>query len=115
MKITSRTILKEYPQPPWEQVVAERDMNSAWNNFKQFLKNAIDKHVPVVERTIRGRECSWLSRDIKIKMKERDYHLKRAPRTGNEIDWFAYCQKRCNEVNKKKQGNTLKNSIPGKL
>eukprot|EP00794_Sanderia_malayensis_P020782 gene20782-22810_t len=75
---------------PWEQVYAERNINMAWNKFKQFLKIAVDKHVPIVERKIRGRECSWLSHDIKLKMKERDYHLKKARRTGKEADWTVY-------------------------
>ena len=81
---------EELKNTPWELVYAERDINTAWSKFKQFLKSAVDKHVPIVERTIRGRECSWLSHEIKAKMKERDYHLKKARRTGKEVDWSMY-------------------------
>ena len=89
-KYNEANFKEDLKSTPWEQVYAERDINTAWNKFKQFLKSAVDKHVPIVERTIRGRECSWLSHDIKLKMKERDYHLKKARRSGKEADWSSY-------------------------
>eukprot|EP00794_Sanderia_malayensis_P019776 gene19776-21712_t len=85
-KYNEASFKEDIKSTPWEQVYAERNINMAWNKFKQFLKIAVDKHVPIVERKIRGRECSLLSHDIKLKMKERDYHLKKARRTGKEAD-----------------------------
>ena len=75
---------------PWRQVIVEKDIDIAWNKFKQILKDTVDKHVPIMEKRIKGRECLWLSYDIKMKMKDRDYHLKRAQRTGKEANWITH-------------------------
>ena len=52
---------------PWKDVFIEADINTAWNKFKQILKSVVNKHAPPVERKIKGRECPWLSYDIKVK------------------------------------------------
>ena len=102
-KFTHRTILKrnfsKYNEEnfqkdlnslPWERVSEEADVNKAWNIFKQFLTEVINKHVPLIKKKVRGRDCPWLNNAIKSKMNERDYHLRKARRTGNENDWSAY-------------------------
>ena len=38
---------------PWGQIYAERDINTAWNKFKKFLKSAVDKHVPQNNQRLR--------------------------------------------------------------
>ena len=32
----------------------------------------------------------WLTSEIKSKIKERDFYLRKAKRTGAELDWFTY-------------------------
>ena len=50
----------------------------------------IDKHVPVFEKKVRGRDCPWLSNEIKAKMNERDHYLRKARKSGKELDWSTY-------------------------
>ena len=44
----------------------------------------------MIERVVRGRDCPWLNNSTKLKMRERDFLLKKARRTGNEFDWILY-------------------------
>lgn len=102
-KFTHRTILKrnfsQYNEEnfqkdlnslPWEKGSEEINVNKAWNVFKDLLTDVINKHVPLVKKKVRGRDCPWLNNDIRSKMNERDYHLPKARRTGKENDWSAY-------------------------
>lgn len=75
---------------PWESMVLELDINKAWDSFKLLLKSVIDRHVPLVEKKVRGRECPWLNSEIKAKMNERDYYLRKARKTGSEHNWSSY-------------------------
>ena len=44
----------------------------------------------LVKKKVRGRDCPWLTSDIRSQMNERDYQLRKARRTGKESDWSAY-------------------------
>ena len=82
-KFTHRTILKrnfsKYNEEnfqkdlnslPWERVSEEIDVNKAWNIFKQFLTEVINKHVPLTKKKVRGCDCPWLNNAIRSKMNE---------------------------------------------
>ena len=62
----------------------------AWNGFKTILQSCIHKHAPLIEKTIRGKDSPWLTSSIKEKIRERDYYLRKAKRTGCENDWSTY-------------------------
>ena len=57
----------------WDSGTRNNDFNTAWNAFKTIIANIINKHAPLVERTVRSRDCPWLTREIKQKMYQRDY------------------------------------------
>ena len=69
-----KTDLREIP---WE------DVQSSWNSFKQTLTNIINRHAPLIEKKVRGRDCPWLTYEIKEKMYERDHLLKKARKSGS--------------------------------
>ena len=65
--------------------------NEAWDGFKTILQSCIDKHAPLIEKAIRGRDTPWLTSDIMEKIRERDYnYLRKAKKSGSELDWFSY-------------------------
>ena len=74
----------------WDSVYKEQDDNNAWNSFKNALKEVMDKHAPFTDQKVRGRDCSWLYSEIRSKIHERDYWLKRARKSGKELDWSTY-------------------------
>ena len=74
----------------WDSLLRINDLTNAWNKFKELLIACVNKHAPVIEKTISGRECPWLTSEIKGKIKERDYYLKKARKSKSEIDWSTY-------------------------
>ena len=58
---------------PWYKVTSNIDLNTAWNCFKTMFSAAIDKHAPMVKRSVRGRDCPWRTNSIKIKMLQYKY------------------------------------------
>lgn len=66
------------------------DLHNAWNGFKTIIVNIINKHAPLVERTMHGRDCPWLTTGIKQKMYQRDYQLRKTKRPKNSEDWSHY-------------------------
>ena len=95
-KLTYRTILerifskyneenfqKDQHSLPWEKVSDEIGINEAWNIFKHLLIEVINKHVPLFKKKVRGHDCPWLNNEIKSKMNERDYLLRKARGAGN--------------------------------
>ena len=58
--------------------------------FKSILKSVMDKHAPFTEHKVRGCDCPWLTREIRSKIHERDYWLKKARKSGKEFDWSIY-------------------------
>ena len=89
----------------------EIDLNKAWDCFKNILKSVIDKHVPVFEKKVTGRDCPWLSNEIKAKMNERDHYLRKARKSAKELDWSTYRRLR-NNVTRKGRFETVKLTIP---
>ena len=65
-------------------------INTEWNSFKNQLIQCVNKHAPLVEKTVSGRDCPWLTSEIKSHIRERDFYLRRAKRTGTELDWSTY-------------------------
>ena len=66
------------------------NLNTAWNKFKSFITAVVDKHAPLMEQSVRGRDCPWLTSEIKQKIRERDYYLRKARRSNTENDWSTY-------------------------
>ena len=62
-------------------------INDGCNLFKQKLTAVIDRHAPSVEGRKPGRSCTWLTKEIKQKMHERDYHLRKVRQSGSEHEW----------------------------
>ena len=74
----------------WEKVTRESNINKAWDIFKRRLKSVIDKHAPLNKKRVRGRDRPWLTSELKTKAHERNYYLRKARRSGKEINWSTY-------------------------
>ena len=55
----------------WDCVQTERDTNKGWDKFKELLLSVKNKHAPLIEKTVRGRECPLLNPEIKKAIIER--------------------------------------------
>ena len=72
------------------EFLKSNDLNTAWSKFKSLITAVVDKHAPLMERSVRGRDCPWLTSEIKQKIGERDYYLRKARRSSTENDWSTF-------------------------
>ena len=63
-----------------------------------ILLKAINRHAPLIQKKVRGRDCPWLTNNLRKAMLERNSLLKVARRLKSASDWAAYKRKR-NQVN----------------
>ena len=69
-----------------DRIILSYDLNSAWNTCKNALIQCVNKHVPLKKRSVSGRDCPWLTPDVRNRIKERDYYLSRARKQGTETN-----------------------------
>ena len=86
-KYDIESVKKDLRNQPWAQVTNEANASNGRNNFKQLLKIVIGKHATLVRKKIPGRDCPWLSNEIR---KERDFLLQKARKTREENGWSMY-------------------------
>ncbi len=81
---------KDLHDAPWDHMLSELNLNNAWCIFKKLFTSIVDKHAPIKQKTVRGKDCQWMNSEIRHKMRERDYYLKRARKSNVENDWSTY-------------------------
>ena len=62
--------------------------------FKSYSTITVNKHVPIVEKYVRGRSNPWLTRELKDAMHIRDNYLKRYKISKLDDDWDRYKRQR---------------------
>lgn len=75
---------------PWTDVQLYSDANDMWNRWKNLLTNCIDSHVPVVNRRIGKKNSSFITRELMLKMHNRDFLKKKAISTNDYLDWQEF-------------------------
>ena len=55
----------------WAPIYETTNVYSALEYFNTTLKRIFDKHAPPTKKRVKGRQCSWLSKEIKTVMIER--------------------------------------------
>ena len=66
---------------PWDDVLKERNVNTAWRKWKKLFLNVCNRHAPYK-----------LTGETKKLMNQRDFLLQKARRSRAEVDWNAYRQ-----------------------
>ena len=74
---------------PWDDVMKERNVNTAWSNWKELFLNVFDRV-----------KCPWFTGETKKLMNQRDFSLRKATRPGAEVDWNTHRRLR-NQVSNK--------------
>jgi len=87
----------------WSPIEEATDVNTAVDYLNTKLTDIYDRHAPKVQKTVKGRPCKWLTRELKTEMNSRDCQLRKARRTKTENDWSRYktLRNRCNTLIKK--------------
>ena len=50
---------------PWDDVLKERNVNTAWSNWKELFLNVCDRHAPYKRKIVWGVKCPWLTGETK--------------------------------------------------
>ena len=103
-KYNHTELARDVENHDWNPVYTAKNVNTAWDYLKQVLTSIVDRHAPLITKRIKGRQCPWMSHEIKTIMDTRDKILRKARKTNKECDWSNYkrLKNKCN--NKVKQG-----------
>ena len=77
----------------------ECDPNILWEDWKEKFLLVADMHAPPVIRRVRSEHVPWLTSEIKTKIYNRDFLIKKAVKTGSTYIHNSYKKAR-NELNK---------------
>ena len=75
---------------PWENALRLTNLNQSWNHFKELVTDCIDRHAPRTQKKVTGKDCPWLTSQIKTTIHQRDFMLRKAKRTNKDVDWAEY-------------------------
>ena len=75
---------------PWDDVLKERNVNTAWRKWKELFLNVCNRHAPYKWKIVRVVKCPWLTGETKKLMNQWDFLLQKARRSWAEVDWNAY-------------------------
>ena len=101
-KYNSSAFCDDLRDIPWDVVLKERNVNTAWSNWEELFLNVCDRFAPYKRKIVRGVKCPWLTGETKKLMNQRDSFLRKARRSGAEVDWNAYRRLRNQVSNKTK-------------
>ena len=68
------TLKQDLRNIPWEICFKERSFNRAYESFKSLLISIINKHCPLKQVKIRGKDNLWFTKEIKRKCCYNIYH-----------------------------------------
>ena len=73
------------------------NVDQLWHDFKSAFVSVADRHAPIIQRRVRWIDNgSWLNKEIKSVMRQRDYFHFKARKTNNSGDWPSYrCHRNC--------------------
>ena len=71
-------------------MLCSTNVEEAWSLWKCNFRAECDKHAPLIDKKVRGRNCPWLTLEIKRMMRARDASLKKYRRSKLDTDLAAY-------------------------
>ena len=91
-KCNLERLVAELDAAPWHDGVMEAldDMDSKWDYWKMLFWKIVDSHVPLKKARVRVKTLPWITRELRVLMRTRNYHCKKAKKTGSEEDWKHY-------------------------
>ena len=72
--------------------------NVNWHVWKSFFFEALDRHAPLIYKSVKHNSVPWINSNIKELIRSRDYHKKRAKKYNSQVHWDKYKSER-NKVN----------------
>ena len=71
-KCCHKTFKNDLNAVSWDNVLAQQDANVSWKLFKDCFLKVFNRHAPLVEKNVNGRELPWLGNEIKGQFMKRN-------------------------------------------
>ena len=71
----------------FDPLFANTNSTDVWNFLKELLVNVANTHAPFTTKTIKGKPCPWLNKDIKCKMNYCDALNQKAQKMETKENW----------------------------
>ena len=65
-------------------------VGNAWSRFKAIFLKVVDRQAPFIQKRVRGRDCPWITGQIKREIRHPDFLLKKARKSKLDENWLAY-------------------------
>ena len=76
---------------PWIEIDNKENVDKMWECWKSLFVQVLDKHAPLKTKRVRKRgSVSWINRDVRPKLFERDFLKRKAIKTNEQSDWNKY-------------------------
>ena len=56
----------------WKPIEEASDVNKALKYFTTKVSKVFDRHAPIIQKKVKGRQCKWLTRKLKKEMDNED-------------------------------------------
>ena len=91
--------LNDLNDVPWHLVDNEDNINDAVLTWNKLFSDVADNHAPIKKRRVNGINSAWMTSKISDAMRDRDYHHRKARKSGSAYHWQMFRKLR-NFVNK---------------
>ncbi|MGL5507016.1 MAG: endonuclease/exonuclease/phosphatase family protein [Paraclostridium sp.] len=86
--------INEVQSVQWSEVCQENDVNIALNTFMDIITKIVDKHAPIIKKSVKVKNAPWLDDDLRSLMLQRDMAKYMAQKSGSHFDKQFYCKLR---------------------
>ena len=90
----------------WNNVYNSQSVKAAFSRLKEILLNTLNRYIPIVKKTAKGKPSPWLNEQVKRHMNTCDQLLRKAQESKSHTDWRNYRRKKNfvkNEINRSKR------------
>ena len=87
---STENFIADLHSTPWDGVDTSLTVNESWSCFKDTLVKISNKHAPTYTRRIRSNTLPWVTPQIRSLIVQRNFHHKKALKSGSDRDWSSY-------------------------
>ena len=88
--LKTENFIADLHSTPWDGVDTSLTVNESWSCFKDTLVKISNKHAPTYTRRIRSNTLPWVTPQIRSLIVQRNFHHKKALKSGSDRDWSSY-------------------------
>ncbi len=82
--------LKDLNNVPWHLVYSEDNVDDAVLTWNKLFLDVADSHAPIKRCRVKGVRSPWMTNAISEGMQNRDYHHRKATKTGSPYNWRMF-------------------------